>query len=138
MDREQQPLLQQEGCHPILRDSDLDISEQAGWRIDGPLSVKLTSKKPVVEQPRRPVLGGIVERKPSRNVAPPTSPLEDELAKLQTGQPDTLSDIKKEVNRDNTAALASMTPDEIREEQAWIKETLSPETMEFLKRRAQK
>ena len=130
---------QQDGCHPRLKDSDLDRYEADGWKINGPLSVKLVKKNgSAMEAPRpaKPVLGQVVERKVKRQGAPAMPPKSSpvETARV-SGTPE--EQMKAEIDQENRIGLESMTLGEIREMQTSIEEQLSPETVAFLRRRHQ-
>lgn len=129
----------QDGCHPRLKDSDLDRHEADGWRIDGPLSVKLVRKNgAAVEElrPAKPVLGQVVERKVRRPGAPAVPPKSSPVeAASVPGTPE--EQMKAEIDQENKIGLESMTLGEIQEMQASIEAQLSPETVAFLRRRHQ-
>jgi hypothetical protein len=123
-----------EGCHPVLDDRDIEeFEQQGGWNPNTPICVQLHRKnKPAVieqEQPIRPVLGGIVERKPRKPAVPPsvTKPKEP-VSHNQTEEQAVL----KEVNRENEATLSRMSLGEIQEAQESLRSSLSPELLAFI------
>ena len=135
-----------EGCHPVLKNNDLDDYEQNGWAINGPISVKLikagtgTGSKNVekrMEGPR-PILGNIVERKPKKPVVTTSALPNLELLKLAENRPEQMeSQMIAEIEAEASAMIAKMSPDQIREDLEWIHANLPASTIEFLKQRHQ-
>lgn len=132
-----------EGCHPVLKNSDLDDYEQNGWTLNEPISVKLiragTAASKVVERKMegsRPILGNIIERKPKKPVVTTSALPNLESLELTKAQPEDMeSQMIAEIDGETSAMIAKMSPEQIREDLEWIHANLPASTIEFLKQR---